>query len=73
MRDDVVTYEIHYEFAVTGAHLVAPSALRFRSEAALARSLADAGFAVDHVYGDWDRRPASPATGELIVVARRIA
>jgi hypothetical protein len=51
---------------------VAPSALRFRGEAELARSLGDAGFAVERVYGDWDRRPASPTSRELIVVARRV-
>jgi hypothetical protein len=34
-------------------------------------SLANAGFALERVYGDWDRRPASPTTRELIIVARR--
>lgn len=71
-RDGVVTYTIHYEFASTGEHVVAPSVLRFRSEPELVASLADAGFAVERVYGDWDRRPASPTTRELIVVARRL-
>jgi len=46
--------------------------LRFRSEPELVASLADAGFAVERVYGGWDRRPASPTTRELIVVARRL-
>jgi SAM-dependent methyltransferase len=72
VRDDVVTYTICYEFAVTGEHLVAPSALRFRSKTELTESLSGAGFAVAHVYGDWDRHPASPTTRELIVVARRV-
>ena len=72
VRDDVVTYTIHYEFAVTGEHLVAPSALRFRREAELTRSLLGAGFIVDQVFGDWDHRSASPTTRELIVVARRV-
>ncbi len=43
--------------------------LRFRTVEELARSLADAGFAIERVYGDWDRRAAGPATRELIVVA----
>jgi SAM-dependent methyltransferase len=70
VRDDVVSYSLHYEFGATGDHVVAPSALRFRTEADLARSLGDAGFVVERVYGDWDRRPASPTSRELIVVAR---
>jgi SAM-dependent methyltransferase len=70
--NEVVTYTIHHEFATTGEHVIAPSALRFRCEADLARSLGDAGFAVERVYGDWDRRPASQQARELIVVARRV-
>ena len=70
-RDDVASSSLHYEFVTTGEHVVAPSALRFRSEAELTRSLGDAGFVVEHVYGDWDRRPASTTSRELIVVARR--
>jgi SAM-dependent methyltransferase len=71
-HNDVVNYSIHYEFSATGELVVAPSALRFRSEADLAQSLGDAGFVVEHIYGDWDRRPASSTTRELIVVARRV-
>ena len=43
--------------------------LRFRSVEELTGSLADAGFLVERIYGDWDRRPAGPRTRELIVVA----
>ena len=70
-RDGIVTYAIHYEFHATGNHVVAPGALRFRRQSDLARSLGEAGFVVERCYGDWDRRPASPSTRELIVVARR--
>jgi SAM-dependent methyltransferase len=71
VRDGIVTYTIHYDFHATGEHVVAPSALRFRREPELKATLADAGFAVEQIYGGWDRRPASPTTRELIVVARR--
>jgi hypothetical protein len=69
VRDGIVSYANHYDFAVTGEELVSPTGLRFRTEEELTRSLADAGFAVERVYGDWDRRPAGPTTPELIVVA----
>jgi len=70
VADGIVTYTIHYEFEDTGEHVVAPSALRFRTVTELTRGLRTTGFALEHVFGDWDRRPASPTTRELIVVAR---
>jgi hypothetical protein len=71
VRDGIVSCTNHYAFAATGEELVSPNRLRFRTQAELTQSLADAGFAVERVYGDWDRRPAGPTTRELIVVAAR--
>ena len=71
VRDSVVSCTNHYAFASTGEELVSPNRLRFRSEHELTQSLADAGFTVERVYGDWDRRPASPMARELIVVGVR--
>jgi SAM-dependent methyltransferase len=68
----IVSYTNHYVFSATGEDVVVSSRLRFRSLDELTRSLIVAGFAVEHVYGDWDRRPVGPATPELIVVARRV-
>jgi SAM-dependent methyltransferase len=73
VRDGIVSYTIHYVFAATGEEVVSPVKLRFRTVEELTQSLADAGFAVERVYGDWDRRPAGPTTRELIVVAGRVA
>jgi SAM-dependent methyltransferase len=64
---EVVSYTNHYRFVATGEELVSHAQLRFRSEATLRRTLGEAGFFVERVYGDWDRAPAGP---ELIVVAR---
>ena len=71
VRGGVVTYENHYVFVAAGEELVSVGRLRFRSQAELTESLAAAGFAVERVHGDWDRRPAGPTTRELIVVATR--
>ncbi len=71
VRDGVVSYENHYVFAATGEEVVSPTRLRFRTIDELSGSLADAGFTVEQVFGDWDRRPPGPGTGELIVVAAR--
>jgi SAM-dependent methyltransferase len=66
---DVVSFTNHYQFLTTGDDVPSQAQLRFRSEAELRDSLGAAGFTVECVYGDWDRRPASASTRELIVVA----
>jgi SAM-dependent methyltransferase len=65
----IVSCTNHYRFIDAGGELLSPHRLRFRTEQELRVSLAGAGFAVEHVYGDWDRRPAGPVTRELVVVA----
>jgi SAM-dependent methyltransferase len=70
-RDGIVSYTIHYSFGATGKEIESAGKLRFRTETELRRSLAEAGFNVVRLYGDWDRRPASTTTRELIVVAAR--
>jgi SAM-dependent methyltransferase len=69
--EGVVSCTNHYLFTETGEHLLSPLRLRFRTAEELDGSLVDAGFTVEHVYGDWDRCPAAPTAPELIVVARR--
>jgi len=72
VHDGIVSYAIHYVFARSGEEIVTSGRLRFRSRRELTRSLGAAGFAIEHVYGDWDRRPAGPTTREIIVVATRV-
>lgn len=45
--------------------------LRFRNEQEIRGSLAEAGFVVEQVWGDWGRGPMTPDSDELIVLARR--
>jgi hypothetical protein len=71
MDHGIVSYAIHYLFAATGEEIVTSNQLRFRSVDELKRSLAAAGFAIERMYGDWDRRPPSPTARELIVIAAR--
>jgi len=66
-----VVFEGHNIFAQTGEDQVVESELRFRSEAELRRSLSEAGFSVQHVFGDWQRGPVKPISRELVFVARR--
>jgi SAM-dependent methyltransferase len=68
---DLVHYDIHYRFASDGEELISSNVLRFRSQAELERSLADAGFEVRDVFGDWDRSAVGARSPELIFVATR--
>jgi SAM-dependent methyltransferase len=66
-----VRSEVHYRFLSSGEELVSRNELRFRTRAELTAGLTRAGFAVQRVYGDWDRRPAGPGNPEMIVIAAR--
>ena len=66
-----VRCEVHYRFLATGEELVSDNELRFRSRAELTQDLTRAGFAVERVFGDWDRRPPGQGTPEMIFVAVR--
>jgi hypothetical protein len=71
VQGDQVLSEIHYRFASSGEELVSTSELRFRTQAELRRSLAEAGFAVERVFGNWDRGPVQAQSPELSFVAAR--
>jgi SAM-dependent methyltransferase len=47
------------------------ASLRFLDVPALARFLTGAGFIIENQYGDWHRGPITPASREIITVARR--
>ncbi len=71
VQGDRVSCEIHYRFTSSGEEVVSTGELRFRTQAELTRSLTDAGFSVEHVFGDWDRRPLDAESPEMIIVAAR--
>ncbi|HUC89405.1 MAG TPA: hypothetical protein VMR45_01255 [Patescibacteria group bacterium] len=64
------TYELHYLFSKTGEEIVSANKLRFRTYDALQASLKDAGFTVEHVYGDWSRSAFKPQSPEMIFIAK---
>ncbi len=68
---DVVSFVHHYRFLGSGEELSASATLCFRPEQRLRASLADAGFAVEAIYGGWGREPVGQGDGEYVVVARR--
>lgn len=71
VKNGRVHFEGHNIFTATGETLVVSSELRFRSQAELSASLANAGFTVEHVYGDWRRGPVTSTSRVMVFVARR--
>ncbi len=65
----LVTYETCIQFP-TGEQVTVPDTLRFMDQAELAGFLTEAGLTDVTWYGDWDRSPVSPASPEIIAVAR---
>lgn len=66
-----VSFEGHNVFTATREVVIASSELRFRSLADLTDSLINAGFTVEHMYGDWDRGPFVSTSRVMVFIARR--
>lgn len=66
-----VHFKGHNLFKNTGEDLVVTSALRFRSQAEITDTLRNAGFAIQEMYGDWNRGPFLNTSPEMIFVAQR--
>jgi len=52
------------------APLVSRSVLRFIDAAGIARLLGEAGFTIEAQYGDFDRRPLTAESREIVTIAR---
>lgn len=59
-----------HRFLADGNREFEDALLAFRSESALRRDLAAAGFTVERVLGGWAGQPVGEGDGELVVVAR---
>ena len=68
---ELVTYETCYRFAGEEA-LTVPETIRFMGQDQAAAFLTEAGLTQVTWYGDWDWSPVSPASPELIAVARGV-
>jgi hypothetical protein len=70
LAGDRVTYTETFGHPGWGRPRVSRSTLRFIGSDALDGFLTEAGFAVHERFGDWGRRPLTPAAPEIITVAR---
>jgi SAM-dependent methyltransferase len=67
----LVAYDTFTRNLHTGEEESDRDVLAFREADTLVHSLAKAGFAVSHQYGDWDRAPVTADAPEIILVAQR--
>ena len=65
-----VAFTQTYSSPAWQAPLVSRSVLRFLDAAGVASFLAEAGFVLEEQFGDFDRRPLTPASPEIVTVAR---
>jgi len=65
-----VTFVHTFSGAGFGKPQICRSTLRFLSVAELTAFLDEAGFVIDHQFGDWDRSPVTLASPEIITIAR---
>ena len=66
-----VTYATYVRGLGTGEESTDEETLAFREEATVRADLEAWGFVVEQIRGDWDGRPVTDASPELIVVATR--
>lgn len=73
VQGDIVRFTTTYASPGWDRPQVSRSTLRFLDADSLAGFLADAGLAVAEQFGDWDRRPVTSASLEIITLARRVS
>lgn len=66
-----VVFEGHNFFETTGEDIVSRSELRFRNKEEISDSLVNAGFVIDAIFGNWDRRPFAQDSRLMVFVVRR--
>ncbi len=65
-----VKFEATNIFQETGETLVVESELRFRTAGEITLTLQQAGFSVERIYGNWEKKPFAPADPVMVFVAK---
>ena len=66
-----IKFEATNIFQDSGETLIVDSTLRFRSAGEITLSLQQTGFSVDRIYGDWKKKPFTPADPIMVFVAKK--
>jgi ubiquinone/menaquinone biosynthesis C-methylase UbiE len=71
VEGEVVSFTTTYTSSSWDRPQLSRSTLRFLDQESLSVFLSDAGFLVEEQYGDWDRKPLTDTSPEIITIARR--
>jgi ubiquinone/menaquinone biosynthesis C-methylase UbiE len=71
VEGEVVTFTTTYTSPSWDRPKLSRSTLRFLDQESLSVFLSEAGFLVEEQYGDWDRKPLTDTSPEIITIARR--
>ena len=71
VEGEVVSFTTTYTSPSWDRPKLSRSTLRFLDQESLSVFLSDAGFLVEEQYGDWDRKPLTETSPEIITIARR--
>jgi SAM-dependent methyltransferase len=63
--------DLHYLFTKTGEEVVSRGEMIFRSRDEITKSLEEAGFCIECVYGNWDSSVANSESPEFIFIAKK--
>jgi hypothetical protein len=71
---DVNNGRLHNERIIIrdGVRKDRPFSIRLYSVSEMRGLLAEAGFALEQVYGEWDARPLELESGAMVIIARKI-
>lgn len=72
VTSDKVSMRGYNRFLATGEEIVVDSTLCFRSEEVLTRTLEQAGFVVEQLYGGWQQQPFTAQSPFMVFVAQRL-
>ena len=68
---DLISFTTTFSSPTWDQPRLSRSTLRFLDAEAIRSWLSDAGLAIEEQFGDWDRRPLTDSSPEIITIARR--
>ena len=71
VKENIVKYELHYVFIDSGEEVISTDELVFLSKEEITKSLVNAGFSVEKIYGNWDNSLLTENSPEMIFIAKR--
>ncbi len=71
VKNNLMRYKVHYYFQKDGEELVSENVLKFRTQEEITKSLNEAGFKLEVVYGDWEGNEVTPESTEFIFIAKK--